>query len=143
MDINTGALIKSLRRQDVSHNSFQTGLAMWTARHLGTISHMTPLLLNAVDWFHGILGPKPLEIISKGLNTVTRNFVPVWTPWMPKVCLPLRPALFGRPGFYPGVPVSPVAFLLSTRAANSGAVLLDTADVCCPPGQDLADPRPL
>lgn len=43
-----------------------------------------PSLLNVVDMAHGILGPKPLELISKGLNQATGRMVPVWNPYMPK-----------------------------------------------------------
>jgi D-lactate dehydrogenase len=31
-----------------------------------------------------VVGPKPLEIISKWMNSMTGHVVPVWNPYMPK-----------------------------------------------------------
>ena len=38
-----------------------------------------------VDAVHGIVGPAPLEFISRTLNRWTNHMVPVWNRYMPKV----------------------------------------------------------
>jgi hypothetical protein len=37
-----------------------------------------------------VVGPKPLEIISRWMNSMTGNFVPVWNPYMPKGASPVK-----------------------------------------------------
>ncbi len=39
-----------------------------------------------------VVGPKPLEVISRWMNKATGHFVPVWNPYMPKGAAPLAPA---------------------------------------------------
>lgn len=37
-----------------------------------------------------VVGPRPLEIISKWMNSMTGHFVPVWNPYMPKGAAPVK-----------------------------------------------------
>lgn len=37
-----------------------------------------------------VVGPKPLEIISRWMNSITGNTVPVWNPYMPKGAAPVK-----------------------------------------------------
>jgi D-lactate dehydrogenase len=37
-----------------------------------------------------VVGPRPLEIISRWMNSMTGNFVPVWNPYMPKGASPVK-----------------------------------------------------
>lgn len=37
-----------------------------------------------------IVGPKPLEAVSRALNSITNHMVPVWNPYMPKGAAPLK-----------------------------------------------------
>ena len=42
------------------------------------------------DTYWQVVGPKPLEVISRWMNSVTGNFVPVWNPYMPKGASPVK-----------------------------------------------------
>lgn len=55
------------------------------ANNFGAINASVPKLLNVVDFAHRLLGPKPLEYISSGLNKASRNYIPQWNPYMPSV----------------------------------------------------------
>ncbi|GBG00279.1 glycolate dehydrogenase, partial [Raphidocelis subcapitata] len=90
--INTGELIKQLRSQELSESSAATGTGMWLADHFGLINRSVPTLLNAVNMAHKVVGPKPLELVSRWLNKATGHFVPVWNPYMPKGANKLLPA---------------------------------------------------
>ena len=61
------------------------------ANHFGMINAAVPPLLNVVDLAHKLLGPSPLEYISRGLNKASGNMVPTWTPYMPQAHPPPPP----------------------------------------------------
>lgn len=42
----------------------------WMADHFSLINAGVPKLLNTVNFFHSVLGPKPLQFISSWLNKV-------------------------------------------------------------------------
>ena len=69
------------------------------ANNFGTFAAAMPPLLNTVDLIHRVVGPKPLEFISKNLNRMSGNIVPVWSPSIPTVsvqpatCCKLLPAV--------------------------------------------------
>lgn len=90
--INTGDLIKQLRSNELAGSGVATGTGMWLANNFGLINASVPKLLNAVNLAHKVVGPKPLEAISRWLNRATGHFVPVWNPYMPKGAAPLLPA---------------------------------------------------
>jgi Fe-S oxidoreductase len=94
--INTGELIKAIRAEDMSKQTTASNLAMSVARHFSGLSSAVPSFLNVVDMAHGLLGPKPLEVVSQALNKASGRMVPVWTPYMPAGASPLKrePPLF-------------------------------------------------
>ena len=55
------------------------------ANNFGMINATVPTVLNLVDFAHRLVGPKPLEYVSSVLNRASRNFVPEWNPYMPRV----------------------------------------------------------
>jgi D-lactate dehydrogenase len=55
------------------------------ANNFGAFTSMVPPLLNMVDFAHRLVGPKPLEFLSKTLNKGTGHIVPEWNPYLPKV----------------------------------------------------------
>jgi hypothetical protein len=65
---------------------------MWMADNFGLINASVPKLLNVVNAASKVLGPTPLEVVSRWMNKMTGNFVPVWNPYMPKGAAPLPPA---------------------------------------------------
>ncbi len=55
------------------------------ANNFGAFTNMVPPLLNMVDFAHRLVGPKPLEFLSRTLNKGTGNIVPTWNPYLPRV----------------------------------------------------------
>lgn len=55
------------------------------ADNFGMINATVPTFLNIVDYAHRLVGPKPLEFLSKSMNKVSNRFVPTWNPYMPQV----------------------------------------------------------
>eukprot|EP00879_Flechtneria_rotunda_P006313 GHRR01006635.1.p1 GENE.GHRR01006635.1~~GHRR01006635.1.p1 ORF type:complete len:789 (+),score=273.08 GHRR01006635.1:1646-4012(+) len=113
VNINTGEFTKQLRTLAVdgqdpaagaasaaSSSSWGSKLAMFGANHFKAINNGVPFLLNTVDVFHGILGPRPLEVVSSTLNKWTNRIVPVWNPYIPKGGHTVKP------GLHPTVPAS-------------------------------------
>eukprot|EP00775_Hariotina_reticulata_P013456 gene13456-13582_t len=104
VNINTGEFTKQLRTAAVdggdpaagaasasTSSSWGSKLAMFGARHFKLINNGVPYLLNTVDFFHGLLGPKVLEVVSGTLNRWTNHIVPKWNPYIPKARHPLPP----------------------------------------------------
>ncbi len=44
-----------------------------------------PTFLNIVDLAHRLVGPKPLEYLSTVINKASRNYIPEWNKYMPRV----------------------------------------------------------
>ncbi|GIL81459.1 hypothetical protein Vretimale_972 [Volvox reticuliferus] len=88
--INTGDMIKSLRAEHMKEAKSASGAAMWLANNFGMLNATVPRFLNLVNMAHSVLGPKPLEVISRALNGATNHLVPVWNPYMPKGAAPLK-----------------------------------------------------
>uniref|UniRef100_A0A061R4J9 D-lactate dehydrogenase (cytochrome) n=3 Tax=Tetraselmis sp. GSL018 TaxID=582737 RepID=A0A061R4J9_9CHLO len=82
--INTGELIKAIRAEEMSEQKTASSIAMSLAKHFSGITRVVPPFLNMVDFAHGLLGPKPLELISGALNKASGRMIPVWSPYMPK-----------------------------------------------------------
>ena len=61
------------------------------ANNFGAFTSMVPPLLNMVDFAHRLVGPKPLEFLSKTLNRGTGHIVPEWNPYLPRVRANLQP----------------------------------------------------
>ncbi len=49
-----------------------------------------PAFLNLVDFAHRLVGPKPLEFLSGGMNRATDHVIPEWNKYMPRVGTPLN-----------------------------------------------------
>ena len=82
--INTGELIKEIRADNLDGPGRASSVAARLANHFGTINAVVPPFLNLIDLTHRVVGPKPLEAISSGLNRLSGNMVPQWNPYMPK-----------------------------------------------------------
>ena len=88
--INTGELVKSVRAEQVSEWRTASSAAMAVANNFGAFSRAVPAFLNAVDLAHGIVGPRPLQAISRAVNRASDHYVPEWNPFMPKGAAKLR-----------------------------------------------------
>ncbi|BDA46133.1 probable glycolate oxidase subunit GlcD at N-terminal half [Coccomyxa sp. Obi] len=82
--INTGDLIKSIRKEQLGQESRAAKTAMSMANNYGTFVSTVPKLLNVVDFAHRLVGPKPLEYISGAMNRMSNHLVPTWNPYMPR-----------------------------------------------------------
>ncbi|KAF8056389.1 glcD [Scenedesmus sp. PABB004] len=87
--INTGEMIKALRTQEMADAPRANRLAGWVADNFSLLNAAMPRVLNAVDLAHRVVGPKPLEVVSRWLNAATGHFVPVWNPYMPRGAAPV------------------------------------------------------
>lgn len=81
--INTGELVKSIRKREMDSARASKSLAGMVGRNFGAATSMVPPLLNTVSMAHGILGEGVLKGVSKMLNSATGNMIPVWNPYMP------------------------------------------------------------
>lgn len=57
------------------------------ANNFGMVNYSVPKFLNVVDFAHRLVGPKPLEFLSSVMNKASRNYIPEWNKYMPKVGL--------------------------------------------------------
>ncbi len=98
MDINTGALIKSLRvaQAECGDQNYEANCtnpkptalsrgSTWVANHFGAVTRSVPLLLDSVNLARSVLGDSTIRVISEKLNQWTGRLVPVWNPYVPKV----------------------------------------------------------
>lgn len=98
VNINTGEFTKQLRTAAIegldpgagaasasTSSSWGSSLSLFAANHFKLISRGAPALLNTVDFFHGLLGPRVLEVVSGTLNKWTNHLIPQWNPYIPKV----------------------------------------------------------
>ncbi|KAF6262291.1 FAD linked oxidase [Scenedesmus sp. NREL 46B-D3] len=88
--INTGEMIKAIRTQHMAEATSSNKVAAMVADNFSLLNSTMPKLLNVVHAAHKVVGPKPLEIISRWMNSMTGNFVPVWNPYMPKGASPVK-----------------------------------------------------
>lgn len=97
VNINTGEFTKQLRTAAIegvdptagassgsTSSSWGSKLSLFAANHFTLISRGAPVLLNTVDFIHGLLGPRVLEMVSGTLNRGTSNVVPQWNVYIPK-----------------------------------------------------------
>ena len=73
------------RRCAPSHPCAASARVQRLANNFGAFTNMVPPLLNMVDFAHRLVGPKPLEFLSRTLNKGTGNIVPTWNPYLPRV----------------------------------------------------------
>ncbi|WIA35081.1 hypothetical protein OEZ86_003567 [Tetradesmus obliquus] len=88
--INTGEMIKAIRTQHMAGATNSNKVASLIADNFALLNNTVPTLLNVVHAAHKVVGPKPLEVISRWMNSMTGNFVPVWNPYMPKGASPVK-----------------------------------------------------
>jgi D-lactate dehydrogenase len=89
VSINTGDLVKHLRAEGLKKDTSSTWAAMQLAKNFTATVTAGRGVLALLDTMHGVVGPKPLELVSKALNKATGQYVPVWNPHMPTAAPPL------------------------------------------------------
>lgn len=123
VNINTGEFTKQLRTAAIegldptagafsgsTSSSWGSKLSLFAANHFTLISRGAPVLLNTLDFIHGLLGPRVLEVVSGTLNRWTSNLVPQWNVYIPKASC--RTRNYGRHKQYAGAGV-PVAVIVA------------------------------
>lgn len=75
VDINTGDLVKRLRREN--HSSFANSIASAVARNFGTVEAAVRLGLRVGSWVNAVLGKKAMP----NLTRVMRKIVPAFPLW--------------------------------------------------------------
>ena len=88
--INTGELVKHIRSEAMDEMPKASKVADMIANNFGATAWTFNKLLGAVNVAHQILGPWPLETISRALNKISGHMVPEWNPYMPKAASPLN-----------------------------------------------------
>ena len=83
--INTGELVKSIRKGELDDSPAYRPLADRLAANFGRLTALVPPFLNLVSAAHGVLGAAPLAWASGVLNSASGRLVPTWNPYMPKV----------------------------------------------------------
>jgi len=94
--INTGELIKSLRRDTLEGKGDEppprgAAVAAWLAARFGPTMAMVPPLLNTVSFVHSIIGNTPMDAIARTAWGVGNNYLPLWNKHMPRGAHPVRP----------------------------------------------------
>ncbi len=89
--INTGELIKELRKEDMAKKHEQASkFSMWFAQNFSKFTAVTPAFLHAVNLGHRVLGQTVLSSVSSVLNSWTGHLVPTWNKYMPTGASPLK-----------------------------------------------------
>jgi D-lactate dehydrogenase len=83
VEINTGDLTKELRRLEVAGTSRER-LARVVADNYGLVTGAVRLGLRTVDTIHRLLGTKVMTGLSRKARKISRDSLPLWTPYMPK-----------------------------------------------------------
>jgi D-lactate dehydrogenase len=96
--IDTGKLIKELRRQQIGRND---RISVWIASNMGMVTSFARASLTFVDIFHGIFGTRLMQAVSSGIRKISFNAVPRWNPYMPAGARRIRK---DRTGFREGMP---------------------------------------
>ena len=78
--IDTGKLIKYLRKAEIGHNQ---KIANFIANHMRFVTASARGALSFVNFFHSILGTSVMRGISGGLRKVSGNRIPFWNKYMP------------------------------------------------------------
>ncbi len=90
VSIDTGRLIKDLRRHQVS--GWQDGVATLLANHLGRVTASLRLLLAAAHQLHRLLGSEGMQQVMDWARKFSGNRLPRWNPYLPKAAeIPASP----------------------------------------------------
>lgn len=76
VDINTGDLVKRLRREN--HSLFANKTALWVAKHFRQTEQAARLGLKAAMAFNTVLGPKTMTAITRLLRKLSPA-IPLWS----------------------------------------------------------------
>ncbi|KAL6050120.1 D-lactate dehydrogenase [Balamuthia mandrillaris] len=85
--INTGELIKLHR--DSNRTLRQNQMADWVADHFDTVTTTARRLLSVVDATHRVVGPAPIQAISKLTNRLSGRMLPEWNTHVPRPAPPI------------------------------------------------------
>ena len=76
VDINTGDLIKRLRKEN--HSAFQNKLAVWIAKHFYLFENISKLGIRSGFLFNRVFGKRFMKRSTSAIRTVL-PFMPVWS----------------------------------------------------------------
>lgn len=142
VSINTGDLIKRLRREN--HSGFANKTALQVARNFSLVERMVKLALRTGNLVNQVAGKHAMKKITRGIKTVVRDF-PLWTDSITKpvrikttaVAVPdvvYSPSCITRmmgADKEDDMPVSDVVKMLCERAGVSLFIADHTTGVCC------------
>ncbi len=80
VDINTGDLIKRLRREN--HSSFQNKMALIAAKNFGILESGARFFLNAGHGINKVFGKNSMHRLTKGMRKIVSS-LPLWTNELP------------------------------------------------------------
>ena len=82
--INTGELMKSLRKEKFDQPSFGQAAAAFVANHFeGVVNNSVPALLNTVAAAHRVLGTGAMGTVGGAVHSVGNAWIPLWNQYMP------------------------------------------------------------
>jgi len=76
VEINTGDLVKRLRRE--SHSKNAKALALLLAKHFSKVESIVKMALNTGNLVNKVLGKKTMKGLTKTIRVVIPEF-PIWT----------------------------------------------------------------
>lgn len=76
VDINTGELVKRLRRE--SHSSTANSFALMVAKHFGTVESIVKIALKTGNLTNRLLGKQAMPNLTKTIRRIVPSF-PLWT----------------------------------------------------------------
>lgn len=79
VDINTGDLVKRLRREN--HSARANRMALWVAKHFKTVEWLTRLGLNAGAGVNKVLGKNTMLHLTRGMKKIIPA-MPLWSNYL-------------------------------------------------------------
>nr|WP_068890929.1 FAD-binding and (Fe-S)-binding domain-containing protein [Pedobacter panaciterrae] len=76
VDINTGDLVKRLRREN--HNKISNGLALTVAKNFGITANILELAVKVGEYFNHIFGESTMKNVTRGLKKIIPA-IPLWS----------------------------------------------------------------
>ncbi len=81
VDINTGDLVKRLRKEQ--HSAFANSTALLAARHFNRVVRAVRLMLNVGNFINRLFGKRTMTNLTKALKRISPS-LPIWTEEIPK-----------------------------------------------------------
>jgi D-lactate dehydrogenase len=142
VSINTGELIKRLRREN--HSEFANNTAMQVAKHFGLVERMVKLALRSGNLVNWVGGDRTMEKLTHWIKKRVKGF-PLWTeqitkPVRVKSNKPMVPDLVYFPSCITRMmgadqedktPINEIIAVLCKRAGMNLFVAGNTTGVCC------------